>query len=73
MGNNQQERVLNYIKSFGSITSLEAFRDLGITRLSAVIFCLRRKGYRIVSTSELSKNRYNESVSYARYTMEQAK
>lgn len=67
--NNQQEVVLNYIRNFGSISSLEAFKDLGITRLSAVVFCLRRKGYRIVSTSEMCKNRFGKSVTFARYSL----
>lgn len=31
----QADRVLDYIKQFGSITTLEAFRDLGVTRLSS--------------------------------------
>lgn len=66
---NQQKRVLDYILEFGSISSLEAFRDLGVTRLSAVIFCLRRDGYRIVSTSERCKNRYGEAVCFARYSI----
>ena len=69
MGKNQEERVLNYIKQFGSISSLEAFKDLGVTRLSAVVFCLRRKGYRITSTSEMCKNRYGETAHFARYKL----
>ena len=43
----QQERVLNYMSDYGSVSSLEAFRDLGVTRLSAVIFNLKRKGVKI--------------------------
>ena len=27
----QAERVLDYIKKYGSITTLDAFRDLGVT------------------------------------------
>ncbi len=66
----QQERVLKYMRDFGSISSLEAFQDLGITRLSAVIHTLRhKKGYEIKSDREIGKNRYNEPVRYARYTM----
>lgn len=38
----QGARVLDYMREYGSITSLEAFRDLGITRLSGVIFDLRK-------------------------------
>ena len=32
----QADRVLEYIQKFGSITTLQAFRDLGVTRLSAI-------------------------------------
>lgn len=63
----QAERVLEYIKRFGSITTLEAFRDLGVTRLSARIFELRAKGFNIDSTSVTSKNRYGETCTYAKY------
>lgn len=60
------DRVLNYIKEFGSITSLDAFRDLGNTRLSASIFILRKE-YDIKSVNETTKNRYGDKVTYARY------
>ena len=42
-------RTLDYLHEFGSITTLEAFRDLGNSRLSATIFTLRKKGHNIVS------------------------
>lgn len=42
--NNTQTRVFNYIKDFGSITTLQACNDLGETRLSARIFELKDKG-----------------------------
>ena len=43
----QQDMVLDYMKKHGAISSLEAFNELCITRLSAVIWLLRRKGYDI--------------------------
>ncbi len=30
---NQKDRVINYMREFGSITSFEAYQDLGITQL----------------------------------------
>ena len=63
----QADRVLAYIQTFGSITSLEAFRDLGVTRLSARIFELRARNINIDSTSVTSKNRYGENCTYAKY------
>lgn len=65
----QQDRVLSYINEFGSISSLEAFADLGVTRLSAVIFRLKRKGHSIDTKTESSNNRWGEKVYYARYSL----
>lgn len=42
-----EQKVYDYIKNYGSITSMDAFRDLNITRLSARIFDMRAKGYKI--------------------------
>lgn len=65
----QQQRVLDYMNEHGSITSMEAFWHLGTTRLSAVIFNLKKKGYNIKSVTESRKNRYNEPIYYSRYSM----
>lgn len=68
MRTTHKERVLDYIKDFGSITSLDAFRDLGNTRLSASIWLLRHEdGLNIKSINVSSKNRYGDKVTYARY------
>ena len=64
----QRDRVLQYIKDFGSITSLDAIRDIGCTRLSAAIWLLKNEDdIEIDNIFETSKNRYGELVSYARY------
>ena len=52
----QEEIVLNHLREYGSITSIEAFGVYAITRLSAVIFNLREDGYDIPMTFETSKN-----------------
>lgn len=65
----QKKMVLEYIREFGSITSLDAFKDLGITRLSAVIFDLRESGYNIFTDIEHSKNRFGHPTRYARYSL----
>lgn len=62
-----KELVLKYMQDFGSITTLDAFRDLGYTRLSAGIYNLKKDGYNIGSTTECSKNRYGKKVYYSRY------
>lgn len=65
----QQQRVLDYMTEHGSITSMEAFQHLGTTRLSAVIYCLKKKGVRIKTVTESFRNRYNEPVYYSRYSV----
>ena len=65
---NQADRVLQYIRDFGSITPLEAVSDLGCYRLSARIFDLRRSGYVIDSEEITVKNRYGQRCTVARYT-----
>lgn len=65
----QWERVLKYLDDFGSITPLEALADLGIMRLGARIYDLRKKGYAIIRETEKSLNRYGQPVRYARYRM----
>ena len=65
---NQADRVLQYIRDFGSITPLEAVSDLGCYRLSARIFDLRRAGYVIGSEEITVKNRYGQRCTVARYT-----
>lgn len=64
-----EDRVLQYLKENKSITSLEAIKEFGVTRLSAIIFNLR-KNHNIITQYETSKNRYGDSVSYARYILE---
>ena len=63
----QHERILQYLDEFGSITPMEAFSDLGITKLSTRIGEMIRKGVKIEKTMEVSKNRFGEKVSYMRY------
>lgn len=65
----QSDRVLEYIQKFGSIMTLDAFRDLGVTRLSARIFELREQGYNLKTTYESRKNRFGETCTYARYKL----
>lgn len=63
----QKERIVQYIKEFGSITALEAVRDLGVLQLSARLVELERDGYCFHKEQESSVNRYGERVYYTRY------
>lgn len=63
----QNDRILEYIKRFGSITQLEALQDLGVMRLASRISDLRSLGYPIISETEVVKNRYGEKCHVKRY------
>ena len=65
---NQKKMVLDYIREFGSITPVDVFKDLGITRLAAVVFALRDDGHDIHKEREHAYNRYGQKVRYARYS-----
>ena len=66
----QNEMVLAYIKEWGSITTFEAFTDLGITRLASRICDLRKMGYDFKVEIVSRKNRYGEKVHFNRYSLE---
>ena len=73
MKTNQKQRIINYIREFGSITSKDAYVDLGITQLGARIDGLERDGYSFVKEREKGKNRFNEEVTYKRYYLANAR
>lgn len=63
----QSQKVLKYINDFGSITSLEAFRDLGIIQLPKRILELKQSGICILSEYVKVKNRYGEYTKVKKY------
>ena len=68
----QTGEILRYMKTHKGITSMQAFEKFGATRLSGVIFELR-KHYNIVSEPKTGKNRYGETVNYVEYRLIGAK
>ena len=67
----QCERLIQYIRKRGGITTAQAFSDLGITRLSGRIFDLRRKGIPITTESKVGKNRHGEKVRFTEYKIQE--
>tara|TARA_Y100000114_G_C11682828_1_gene289453 strand:- start:385 stop:600 length:216 start_codon:yes stop_codon:yes gene_type:complete len=66
----QKERIIRHLNDKGSITALQAMKDYGIMRLTSRICELKDEGYNIKSEFVSSKNRYNEPVSYSKYTLQ---
>lgn len=69
MKTTQCDRILQHMRDFGSISSLEAMSDYGIMRLASRINDLKNQGYNIVSETKTSKNRYNETTHYSVYSL----
>lgn len=66
---NKTERVLKHLKEYGCITSLEAIDLYGATRLSAIIYNLRRRGYDIVTINMPFTDRFGSTAIYGKYIL----
>ena len=64
----QTDAVLERMKD-GGITAKEAMDELGVYRLSARIYDLRREGYEIVSAFEDVPTRNGDTARVKRYWM----
>lgn len=65
----QAQMVLEYMEEFGSITQLEALRDLGVMRLASRISELKKQNHPIASKVEAVKNRRGETCHIKRYSL----
>ena len=63
----QQERILAYIDEFGSITPMEAFADLGVTKLATRVSEMQKMGIKFDKEMMCTRNWYGEMVHYMRY------
>ena len=64
----QCKRILDYLDMYGSITPIEALRDLGIMRLAARIYDIRSKlGIQIEDEIVQDINRMGEPIHYKKY------
>ena len=67
---NQREMILKYIEDFGSITSYQAYIDLGITQLATRIKELKEQGHSFNYEWITKKNRYGKPVKFKKYKLE---
>jgi len=65
----QRDMVLKYIQDFGSISSWEAYQELGITQLGTRIFELKARGYVFEKERVNTKNRYGKATHFDRYRL----
>lgn len=62
-------RVVDYMKTFGSITSAQAFIDLGVMHLPKRISELRQRGVLIDDEFISVTNRYGEPCRVKKYSL----
>jgi len=62
---NQTEQILHHLKQGNQLTSWEAIHKFRCTRLSAIIYNLRKYGYDILAVMKVGKN----GKRYAEYTL----
>ncbi len=65
----QLEAVKNHLEYYGHLTSLEAIREYGITRLSDKVYKLRKQGLKIDTLPTHRVNRFGNPVTYATYIL----
>jgi|TARA_R110002012_G_scaffold267299_1_gene450999 hypothetical protein len=63
----QSDAILWHLKKYGSITSYEAIKEYGATRLSAIIFNHRKDGYNIDSMPLTKKTRFGRNTTISKY------
>jgi hypothetical protein len=63
----QKELILKYIADYGSISSFQAYTDLGITQLATRIKELKAKGYTFQTEPQMAINRYGKPVHFVKY------
>ena len=68
----QEQRVIQYIETYGSISPLEAFRDLGITKIATIVSRLTLQcGMTFYKAYLPAYNRFGEVVYYMRYWLDE--
>lgn len=66
----QKELILQYLSDFGSITPMQAFADLGITKLATRISEMKSEDNLSFHTEWVEgKNRYGKTMRYCRYRL----
>lgn len=66
----QCEKILAYMEKYDGITQLDAYLDLGCWRLASRINDLKKRGYPIKREIIKVQNRYGESVTVAKYSLQ---
>lgn len=66
---NKTEKVLEHLKTYGYITSMEAYDNYKATRLGDIIFRLRNKGVKIETINISFIDSYGTKSHYGKYIL----
>jgi len=64
---NKTKAIQLHLIEKGNITSLEAIEKYGATRLSAIIYNLRKRGMNIITETIEFTDRFGNAAHYAKY------
>lgn len=65
----QCDKIVAYLRQFGTITQLDALRDLGVMRLASRVSEMRKCGVNIKDKTITVKNRYGENCKIKEYSL----
>lgn len=67
---NKTKAIMLHLQEKGSITSWEAIKEYGATRLSAIIYNLRYKYGMVIETQQVDfTDRFGSKTSYGKYVL----
>ena len=67
--NSATKELIRYLRTHKGITSMEAFRLFSITRLSGIIYNLKKRGYVFRTITHTTTTRYGKYTQYAEYQL----
>lgn len=68
---NQKEQILDYLQKFKTITPMEAFADLGITKLATRVSEMRSDGIEFHIETVKRKNRFGKPIRFCKYSLKE--
>lgn len=69
MKSTQTERLIKHLENGSSITSLQAYNELGITQLATRISEIEARGYKLSRNRISVENRFKETCSVVKYLL----
>lgn len=66
----QRQAILDYMRTHDCITPMQAFSELGVTKLATQIsYMIRYEGLKVKKELITTKNRYGQHTSFMKYSL----